>query len=141
MMIGNEYSAFFRSTRGALSFLQPPIHQHCRDRTPAPHIRTRIEWGDQNIADQSLGADLSTQRGPTHRIRSQLDVVIPKPLEGLTYAPPFSKFHKHEPNGFANPLIGMQDNFTREIPDIADRQPLKQLTAARFRFLPCLHPL
>src|SRR5271165_6297979 len=67
--------------------------------------------------------------------------MIPKPLEGLTYAPPFSKFHKHESNGVANPLIGMQANLTCEIPSVADRQPLEQLAAARFRFLACLHPL
>src|SRR5262244_3354097 len=74
MMIGNEDSAFFRSTRGALPFLQPAVDQQCRDRTAAPHIRTRIEWVDQNVADQALGGDLPSQLCPTDRIRRQLDV-------------------------------------------------------------------
>jgi len=36
MMMRNEDSAFFSSTRGALPFLQPAVHQQCRDRTAAP---------------------------------------------------------------------------------------------------------
>src|SRR5437899_8701502 len=35
----------------------------------------------------------------------------------------------------------MQDNFTHKIPGVADRQPLKQLAAACFRFLASLHSL
>src|SRR6516225_10440125 len=35
----------------------------------------------------------------------------------------------------------MQDNFTREVSDVTDRQPLEQLATARFRFLAGLHPL
>jgi hypothetical protein len=55
MMIGNEDSAFFGSTRDALPFLQSAVHQQRCDRTAAPHIGARIEWVNQNIAYQALG--------------------------------------------------------------------------------------
>src|SRR5712672_4753035 len=44
-------------------------------------------------------------------------------------------------NGFDNSPISMQRYLTVCILYIADRKPLEQLTAARFGFLPCLHPL
>jgi hypothetical protein len=50
------------------------------------------------------------------------------------------KLHKHESNGFANPLIGMQDDLPCEIPVVAHRQPLEQLAATCIRFLTGLHP-
>jgi hypothetical protein len=62
---------------------------------------------------------------PLDRIRGQLYIVIAEPLERLADAPPFSELHKHKSNGFANPLIGMEDNLTCKIPGVADRQPLE----------------
>src|ERR1700722_17988105 len=48
MMIGDEDSAFFSSTRSALMFLQPASDQQCRDRPTAPHAGARIEGVPQN---------------------------------------------------------------------------------------------
>jgi hypothetical protein len=51
--------------------------------------------------------------------------VITEPLERLADAPPFSELHKYKSNGFADSLIGMQNDLTREIPGVANRQPLE----------------
>ena len=67
--------------------------------------------------------------------------MIAKPQERLTYAPPFPKLQKYQLNRFADPLIGMNDNLTRRVSDIADRKPFEQLTAARFGFLARLESL
>ena len=67
--------------------------------------------------------------------------MIPEPLERLTHAPPFSKLHEYKLNSFANPLIGMKDDFTHGVEDIANRKPFEQLTAARFGLLARLQSL
>ena len=51
--------------------------------------------------------------------------MISEPLERLADAPSFSELHKHKSNGFADSLIGMKADLTREIPGVANRQPLR----------------
>src|SRR6476620_3496291 len=67
--------------------------------------------------------------------------MITKPLESLTHAPPFPKFHEYQLNGFVNPSIGMKIDLTRGTPGIADWKPLEQFTTARFGLLSSLQSL
>src|SRR5215469_1198718 len=61
MMIADEDAALFGGAYRALTFLQPPVHQHGCYRAPSPNIGAGIEGIVQNIADQALRGNLPDQ--------------------------------------------------------------------------------
>ncbi len=67
--------------------------------------------------------------------------MVPKPLKGLPHSPEFAKLGKHQPNGLANSLVGMQHYLAGSILGVSHRKPFQQLTTTCFRFLPSLQPL
>jgi hypothetical protein len=60
-----------------------------------------------------------------HGIGWQFYVVIPKPLEGLTYTPPLPELDEHKLQGFMDASIVMKGNLPHGIENITDGKPFE----------------
>src|SRR5262249_20747798 len=121
---GDEDSAFFSATIGALSLLKPTLDEFGFDGTASPHISAGIERIAQDVADQALRGNLPNQLRSLNGIGGEFDVVIPKPLERLAYAPAFTKLPEHQLHRFTHSSIGMSSDLSHHIDGVPDRKSL-----------------
>ncbi len=95
----------------------------CPDSVVKTPISARVERIPENVGDQALRGNLPHQSSTVDGVSGQFHIMITKPLKGLPHGPEFSELGKHQTNGFANSLVGMQSHFAGSVFGISHREP------------------
>src|ERR1700674_62612 len=142
-MARNEDTTIFRTLQLTDAFSEFTVDDDQFGPALAPNIGPGITRVVQDSADKRLRGLLPDEAHglALTLVHRQFQVAVLEPQTSLADTPGLAKDPKHLTNGLLHALIGVFDDLSRGIADVAGRQQTNQFTTPRFGLCTLLHAL